>query len=111
MSSTAVPASSAEAKTVTIPESEYKYLKTLDNAVKIAIREDKPIMMDYYTSSLPGGSAMIGVREGNEKMLVKSADEYTSTISKTFKSGNEYIVQTENSIYIVSSSIPSRKVK
>jgi hypothetical protein len=99
-----------EAKTVTISENEYKYFKTLDNAVKIAIKEDKPIMMDYYTNSL-NGTAMIGVREGNEKMLVKSADEYTSTISKTFKSGNEYIVQTENSIYIVSSSIPSRKVK
>jgi hypothetical protein len=109
MSST-VTTASGETKTVTISETEYKYLKTLDNAAKIAIREDKPIMMDYYTSSM-NGTAMIGVREGNEKMLVKSADEYTSTISKTFKSGNEYIVQTENSIYIVSSSIPSRKVK
>jgi hypothetical protein len=83
---------------------------TLRNACNIAIREDKPIMLDYYMNSL-NGTAVIGVREGNEKMLVKSADEYTSTISKTFKCGNEYIVQTENSIYIVSSTIPSRKVK
>lgn len=108
MSSTATDP--ATTKTVTISETEYKYFKTLDNAVKIAIKEDKPIMMDYYTSSM-NGTAMIGVREGNEKMLVKSADEYTSTISKTFRSGNEFIVQTENSIYIVSGSIPSRKVK
>jgi hypothetical protein len=106
---TAVQASSADAKTVTIPETEYKFLKTLDNAVKIAIREDKPIMMDYYTSSL-NGTAMIGQREGNEKMLVKSADEYTSTISKTFRSGNEYIVQTENSIYIVSGKAQKRRI-
>jgi response regulator of citrate/malate metabolism len=90
--------------TVTISEA------TLRNACNIAIKEDKPIMLDYYMNSL-NGTAVIGVREGNEKMLVKSADEYTSTISKTFKCGNEYIVQTENSIYIVSSTIPSRKVK
>jgi hypothetical protein len=83
---------------------------TLRNACKIAITEDKPILLDYYMSSL-NGTAVIGVREGNEKMLVKSADEYTSTIAKTFKCGGEYIVQTENSIYIVSSTIPSRKVK
>lgn len=84
--------------------------KTLRNACIIAIREDKPIMMDYYMSSL-NGEAVIGVREGNEKMLVKSADEYTSTISKNFKCGNEYIIQTENSIYIVSANIQSKRVK
>lgn len=83
---------------------------TLRNACNIAIREDKPILMDYYMSSL-NGTAVIGLREGNEKMLVKSSDEYTSTIAKTFKCGNEYIVQTENSIYIVSSTIPTRKVR
>jgi hypothetical protein len=101
---TAPTTASSTAPTVSISEA------TLRNACKIAITEDKPIMMDYYMSSL-NGTAVIGVREGNEKMLVKSADEYTSTISKTFKCGGEYIVQTENSIYIVSSTIPSRKVK
>jgi response regulator of citrate/malate metabolism len=96
--------------TPTTPPSVSISEATLRNACNIAIREDKPIMLDYYMNSL-NGTAVIGVREGNEKMLVKSADEYTSTISKTFKCGNEYIVQTENSIYIVSSTIPSRKVK
>lgn len=85
--------------------------KTLRNACIIAIREDKPIMMDYYMSSL-NGEAVIGAREGTtEKMLVKSSDEYTSTISKNFKCGNEYIIQTENSIYIVSANIQTKRVK
>jgi len=41
---------------------------------------------------------------------VKSEDEYTSPISKFYKSGTEYIIITENSIYLVSSDIPTRKI-
>jgi hypothetical protein len=103
---TSAPPTTAGSSTPTVSIGEV----TLRNACNIAIREDKPILMDYYMSSLDG-SAVIGIREGNERMLVKSADEYTSTIAKTFKCGNEYIVQTENSIYIVSSAIKARKVK
>ena len=82
---------------------------TFQNATKLAITEDKPIMMDYWTDSLDG-KALIGVRENNEKMLVKSAEEYTSPIAKLYRSGTEYIVMTENSIYIVSSTIPTRRI-
>lgn len=82
---------------------------TLKHASKLAIVEDKPIMMDYWASSLDKKS-LIGVREGGEKLLVKSEDEYTSPVAKFYKSGTEYIVITENSIYIVSSEIPTRKI-
>lgn len=82
---------------------------TLKHASKLAIIEDKPIMLDYWTSSLDKTS-LIGVRETGEKLLVKSEDEYTSPIVKFYKSGVEYIVVTENSIYIVSSEIVSRKI-
>ena len=41
---------------------------------------------------------------------MKSEDEYTSSIAKFYKSGSEYIIITENSIYIVSSEIPTRKI-
>jgi hypothetical protein len=82
---------------------------TFQNATKLAITEDKPIMMDYWADSLDG-KALIGVRENNEKMLVKSAEEYTSPIAKLYRSGTEYIVMTENSIYIVSSTIPTRRI-
>jgi hypothetical protein len=82
---------------------------TLQHASKLAIVEDKPIMLDYWAQSLEK-KVLVGVRENNEKLLVKSAEEYTSAIAKFYKSATEYIVVTENSIYIVSSDIPSRKI-
>jgi hypothetical protein len=82
---------------------------TLQHATKLAIVEDKPIMLDYWTSSLDQ-KALIGHRENGEKILVKSEDEYTSTIVKFYKSASDYIIITENSIYIVSSEIKSRKI-
>ena len=82
---------------------------TFQNAAKLSIVEDKPIMLDYWTDSLDR-KALIGVRESSEKLLVKSAEEYTSPISKFYRSGSEFIVITENSIYIVSSEIPTRKI-
>jgi hypothetical protein len=83
---------------------------TLQNATKLSIVEDKPVMFDYWTDSLDK-KALIGVREGSgEKLLVKSAEEYTSPIAKFYKSSTEYIIITENSIYIVASDIPTRKI-
>ena len=82
---------------------------TLKHAVKLSIVEDKPIMLDYWTGSLDK-KALIGVKENGEKLLVKSEDEYTSSIVKFYKSGTEYIVITENSIYLVSTEIPTRKI-
>jgi hypothetical protein len=71
--------------------------------------EDKPIMLDYWTASLDK-KALIGVKDNGEKLLVKSEDEYTSSISKFYKTGTEYIIITENSIYLVSSDIPTKKI-
>jgi hypothetical protein len=82
---------------------------TLKHATKLSIVEDKPIMLDYWTASLDK-KALIGAKTTGEKLLVKSEDEYTSGISKFYKSNEEYIVITENSIYIVSCDIPTRKI-
>jgi hypothetical protein len=82
---------------------------TMQHAAKLAVVEDKPIMLDYWTFSLEK-SVLIGVKENQEKLLVKSEDEYTSPISKIFKVGKEYIVMTENSIYIVDVEIPTRRI-
>ncbi len=83
--------------------------KVLINACKLSCKEDKPIMMDYWLDS-HASKVLIGVRENDEKILVRSEEEYTSPISKIFKVGEEYIIMTENSIYLVSSKIPSRKI-
>jgi hypothetical protein len=82
---------------------------TLKHAVKLGIVEDKPIMLDYWSASLDK-KALVGVKETGEKLLVKSEDEYTSPIAKFYKSGTEYIIITENSIYLVCSEIPTRKI-
>ena len=82
---------------------------TLKHAAKISVVDDKPIMFDYWTASLDK-KALIGAKDNGEKLLVKSEDEYTSTIAKFYKSMSEYIVITENSIYIISSDIPTRKI-
>jgi hypothetical protein len=82
---------------------------TLNHAAKLSIVEDKPIILDYWTASLDK-KALIGAKTNGEKLLVKSEEEYTSTITKCYKSSTEYIIITENSIYIVSSEIPTRKI-
>lgn len=102
----------SENKSVTTPsETNYRLPSdtTLKHAAKLGIVEDKPIMLDYWSSSLDK-KALIGVKDSGEKLLVKSEDEYTSPIAKFYKSGTEYIVITENSIYLVSSEIPTRKI-
>lgn len=82
---------------------------TLTHAAKLGVVEDKPIMLDYWASSLDK-KVLIGVRENQEKLLVKSEDEYTSPITKIFKVDDAYIIMTENSIYIVSSDIPNKRI-
>jgi hypothetical protein len=82
---------------------------TLKHAVKLSIVDDKPIMMDYWTASLEK-KALVGARDNGEKLLVKSEDEYTSSIQKFYRAGTEFIILTENSIYIVDSGIPTRKI-
>ena len=82
---------------------------TLKHVTKLGIVKDKPIMMDYWASSCDK-EVLIGVREGGEKLLVKSEDEYTSPISKIYKVDKEYIIITENSIYVVSADIDTKRI-
>jgi len=82
---------------------------TLQHCAKLGIVEDKPIMFDYWTASCDK-EVLIGVRDSGEKLLVKSADEYTSPISKIYKVETEFIIITENSIYVVSADIDTKRV-
>lgn len=91
---------------------------TLLLAAQHSIKEDKPIMLDYWEDSFPTASgnsvASIGIRSKTEKMLVKSTEEFTSNIQNAFTSksaSDELIVVTENSIYIVSNRIDKRQIE
>jgi len=77
-------------------------------AAQVAIQQDRPIYLDYYADSL-AKTCCIGVNE-QEKFLVKSDSEYTSTIENVYKCETCYIVTTENSLYIVSADIPIKKI-
>ena len=80
------------------------------HCAKLAVVDDKPIMMDYWADS-QDKTVLIGVRdEGGEKLLVKSEDEYTSPIAKIYKVEQEYIIVTENSLYIVSANIDTKRI-
>lgn len=81
----------------------------LQHAVKLAVVEDRPMMMDYWTASLEK-KVLIGVKDGGEKLLVKSEDEYTSPIQKIYKIETEFIIVTENSLYIVHHEIPTKRI-
>lgn len=83
---------------------------TLEHAVKIAIAEDRPILLDYWNASKSNG-CFIGVRENDEKLLVKNEDEYTSPVGKIYAVNDEYIVTTENSLYIVSKTITTKRIE
>jgi hypothetical protein len=84
---------------------------TLIHAAKLSILYDKPILLDYWTNSIEK-SVLIGVKDGEtpEKLLVKSEEEYTSPITKIYGAGKEYIIITENSIYIVDKQIPTKRI-
>ena len=111
MSVAASPSSTST--TAIVPTQQYVSPSntTLQHCVKISVVDDKPIMLDYWTNSLDD-KVLIGVRENGEKLLVKSEDEYTSPIAKIFraKDASDFIVITENSIYVVAGNIKKKKI-
>jgi len=94
-----------------VAESNYRMPdgQTLQHISKLAIVNDKPIMMDYWVNSVEK-KVIIGVREGGEKLLVKNEEEYTSPISKVYKVKEDFIIETENSLYLVDAAIDTKKI-
>jgi hypothetical protein len=83
----------------------------LTHAAKISIEKDKPILLDYYADTVNGTAFLGEDQETKEQMLVKSHEEFTSLVDKVFKVGEDYIVMTENSLYIVSGKIKRRRIQ
>ena len=86
-------------------------VQLLLQAAKLAIQQDKPIQLDYYVDTHTGKAFMGEDQETKEKMLVKSNDEFTSLIQKVYKVQEEFIIITENSIYLVSGKIQKRRIQ
>jgi len=80
-------------------------------AAKLAMAQDKPIQLDYYADTVTGKAFMGEDGETKEKMLVKSSEEFTSLIQKVYKVQDDYIILTENSIYLASGKIQKRRIQ
>jgi len=83
-------------------------------AAKLAQEQDKPILLDYYADSVLK-KAFIGIdKDTGDKILIKNRNEFTSLIKKVNKSSpndkDDWLIQTENSIYIISGTIDKKSV-
>lgn len=76
---------------------------TLNQATKLSIKSAKPIDFYFYVDSLKKKISICN--DGENKIIFKDEDEHSSPILNTYRCGDEFIIVTENSIYIVSSSI------
>jgi hypothetical protein len=104
-SQTQAPAAVAVASPVLIPSE-----KVLLAAAKIAIEQDKPIYFDYYADTANNKAFMGEDSDTKEKLLIKSTEDFTSLVIKVWKVEADYLVMTENSIYIVSGKIQRKRV-
>ena len=83
---------------------------TLQHAARLALQHDRPILLDYYVDTATGKAFLGEDNETKEKVLVKSRDEFTSSVQKSFKVGEDFLIFTENSIYVVSGKITKKKI-
>jgi len=84
---------------------------TLKHASTLAIQQDRPIMLDYYYTSMRKECKLVKTQE-KDTILYKNNDEYTSPLKKVFQidgslteTGKDIICISENSLYIVHSNI------
>lgn len=103
------PAASAATSTAAA-QVQHPPAATLIQAAKIAIENDRAIMLDYYLPTMNGTACMGEDSETKERILIKSKEEFTSLIKKIFKVGDDFLIMTENSLYIVSGKIQKKKV-
>jgi hypothetical protein len=82
----------------------------LMHAARLAIKDDKPIQLDYFVDTATNKAFIGEDGDSKERVLVKSKDEFTSLIQKMFKAGDDILIATENSIYVVSGKIQKRRV-
>ena len=85
--------------------------QVLMHAAKLAMEQDKPIQLDYFADTANNKAFLGEDQETKEKMLIKSNEEFTSLVQKVYKVHEDYIILTENSIYVVSGKIQKRRIQ
>jgi hypothetical protein len=104
------PAAAASAAAVGGSATILPTATALLQAAKLGIEQDKPIKLDFFVDSATN-KAFIGEDTATkQRVLIKSKEEFTSTIQKLYKAGEEYIILTENSIYLASVKVQKRAI-
>ena len=96
---------------IALQETPLPSAQVLLQAAKLAQQLDRPILLDYYADSHSGRAAVAEDQDTKDKLLMKSSDEYTSLIQKLYKVSEDYLILTENSIYIISGRVQKRKIQ
>lgn len=81
---------------------------TLNKAFKLSLKFTKPIDTYFYLDSCRGNVCILN--DGEEMVIFKNEDEHTSPVLKIFKSSEQYIIMTENTIYLLSANTPMRNL-
>jgi hypothetical protein len=81
---------------------------TIIYAMKLSIKEDKPIMMTYWLDSIQNKVVIYTDKKTNDKVIYKSNEEYTSPIVQKYNNKGDLICATENSLYLVSNTIQNK---
>ena len=95
--------SNSTASNLTLPGN-----KTLNGAFRLSVVHGKPVCAYFYLDSMKG--KVVIRHDGDEKIIYKDEDEYSSPLEHLYKSENEYIAITNNTIYIISSRTEVRKI-
>ena len=84
----------------------------LIQASKFAIKMDRPINLDYFTDTFMGKGCLGEDPENpKDRILVKSnGNEWTSMVKNMYRVGVDYLILTENSIYITSGKMVKKNL-
>ena len=80
---------------------------TLVQAFKLSIKISKPVCSYFFIDSCKGQVSF--VNSDGDKIIYKNSEEYTSPIQNSYKVGNEYLIVTENTIYVISANTKTQK--
>ena len=91
---------SASSETASKPKLSIPTAETLQQACKLSIKLQKAIDFYFYVDSLRGNICIASNED--DKIIYKNNEEHTSPIQNTYKVNDEYLVVTENTIYVIS---------
>lgn len=91
---------STASDTASKPKLSIPTAETLQQACKLSIKLQKAIDFYFYVDSLRGNICIASNED--DKIIYKNNEEHTSPIQNTYKVNDEYLVVTENTIYVIS---------